>query len=93
MKDPEQARFEAGEKAAEAKREAEDQHSDATRHERLVKFGMVMKQKRYLPEDVRDLMDKHLTMRDMMALKSSGFSSPTNTSTRSKQTHAGHRRD
>ena len=84
LKDPELKALEADDRLQEAKRKAKEADDAATRHERLVQFGIILKQKHYLPEDVRDMMDEHLSMRDMMVLRHFGFVYPTNLITRSK---------
>jgi hypothetical protein len=76
MKDPELKKLEAEEKAQDAKRKEEEAESDRTRHDRLVAMREVYAQKKYNPEDLRDWMDKDLSMRDMMVLKKFGYNPP-----------------
>jgi hypothetical protein len=84
LKDPELKKYEAEGKAADAKRKAEVQTSDATRHERFIRLMVVMKEKHYSPDDVRKWLVDDFSMRDLMVLKKYGFEFPSNAWTRSK---------
>jgi hypothetical protein len=74
----------AKETAEEAQGKAKEAEDDATRIDRLLQVRSIMAQKHYLPEDVRDIMDRYLSMRDMLVLKRFGFKYPTNLLTRYK---------
>ena len=84
LKDPEVRVQELLEKLSEEAREYSKEISNATRHERLVKYGILLRHVAVSNDNVREHLMDHLTMTDLQVLRKFGLDLPAHWFTRGK---------